>query len=154
MENQMDNQMDAQQFRLWVSTYGGDPARWPDPQRDEMQLFLDQHPEAGAIIGHESGLDNWLNRRETANSPALEARIIANMQDQFAAYGEPLNAAPLGFSHQSDALPQSYLVSAAMSLAACLVAGVLLAPDALNLILGGPDLFTSLEVFEDTLLLN
>jgi len=35
-----------------------------------------------------------------------------------------------------------------------LVAGVLLAPDALNLILGGPDLFTSLEVFEDTLLLN
>lgn len=151
---EMETQMDTHQFSLWVSAYGGDPMRWPEPQRGEMERFLHQNPEAKAMIGRESGLDNWLDQRLDAASPALEARILADMQGQLAALAPPLEASPLGFSPASDALPPRYFISAAMSLAACLVAGVIFAPDALNLVLGGPDLLTSLEVFEDTLLLN
>jgi len=45
-------------------------------------------------------------------------------------------------------------ISAALPLAACFLAGVIFAPDALELVLGGPDILASLDLFADDLLLN
>ena len=150
-----DHQMTEQEFSDLVSAYGGEPQRWPQQHRAAMLAYCDTTASAQAMRGREASLDQWLSNRLDAAPEALTARIESQMQEHLA------HAARAGdlISQEidliaSDTFTRRHYVSAGISLAACLIAGVILAPEAISLFIGAPDTIASIGFFTDELLLN
>lgn len=61
-----------------LETYGGDPLRWPDPERDALLALLARSAEARRAHDAALRLDSLLDASATtAPSPDLEERIVA-----------------------------------------------------------------------------
>ena len=145
----MTKRMTSDEFSQLVGTYGAHPDRWPDEHRAAMQSFLQSHQPALATISREGKLDEWLDRRFNPASDSLQARLMADMQSQLSSLDtNRTTSQPVPLSTRRT------FISAAVPLAACFIAGIIFAPDALDLIFGRPDILASIDLFADEFLLN
>jgi hypothetical protein len=149
-DNKMPQTMTLETFTQLVGSYGAEPSRWPDEHRAAMHDFLQNQQSAQAVVGREGSLDDWLDQRLEPASDILHARLMADMQSQLST----LETSAEPQQSLAPSLTRRDYISAALPLAACFLAGVIFAPDALELVLGGPDILASLDLFADDLLLN
>jgi hypothetical protein len=70
--------MDQDRFAALAERYGGDIARWPEPEQVPARDFLAEHPErAWALLRAESALDDLLAEGQTFEPPAALFATIA-----------------------------------------------------------------------------
>jgi hypothetical protein len=146
-DDKMPKTMTLESFNQLVGSYGAEAHRWPDDHRAAMQDFLQSQPSAQATMGREGKLDEWLDRRLEPASDGLQARLMADMREQLSA----IEASDAPKQMPAPSLTRRDYISAALPLAACFLAGIIFAPDALDLVLGGPDILASLDLFADEL---
>jgi hypothetical protein len=70
--------MTPERFAALLDAYGGDPARWPDAEREQARALLDRSADARARRGAAAALDALLDRATTLKpSRGLAERILA-----------------------------------------------------------------------------
>ena len=79
--------MQLERFRELVDAYGGDPGRWPQPERAPAAELLARSPEAAALLAEAGALDRLLDRTQPLAPPivdaeALIARVTAAAQER------------------------------------------------------------------------
>jgi hypothetical protein len=68
--------MTPERFSTLLDAYGGDPKRWPAPERDAALAFLANTPSARIMVADALRLDALLDRLEPATA-TLDAEHIA-----------------------------------------------------------------------------
>ena len=133
--------MNRQDFESIVETYGADARNWPEAQRASITQLLAADPQARSILGREAALDAWLTTLEPPVSETLEARI---QNDMLAAGDAPVHAlnAPAPAMRPLRDIAGSF----AVALAACLMIGVIMAPDILNSFFAGDEMVLALDL--------
>ncbi|MGE3874040.1 MAG: hypothetical protein AB7F74_13885 [Parvibaculaceae bacterium] len=61
-----------------LAAYGADPARWPAAERDRLMAYVENSPEAPALLGEAHEIDRVLARAGAPEVPAgAAARLLA-----------------------------------------------------------------------------
>jgi hypothetical protein len=69
--------MTPERFSTLLDAHGGDPKRWPAPERDAALAFLKRTPSAKILVDDALRLDLLLDRMEPATATLDAARIAA-----------------------------------------------------------------------------
>lgn len=73
--------MTAQRFDQIVTAYGGEPMRWPAPEREAALHYLAQNPEAQTLVAENRELDRLLDAVAVPALAQMERRVIRALQD-------------------------------------------------------------------------
>ncbi len=78
MTEAKDKPVDLERFGQLLESYGADPRRWPEAEREGAQALLVSSPEAARMRERAAALDGLLGQASSLEpSPELVARILA-----------------------------------------------------------------------------
>lgn len=139
-----DTYMTEDDFIALIGAYGGKPENWPQENRAAMQIFCRDNPQADALLSRERMLDGWLDSTLPPLSPALSARLQADMARALNAVSGA-DIVPL----HTPFVTRRFAASAMTALAACFVGGFIAAPMVIDIVTGGGDFVASLDIISD-----
>lgn len=128
-----------------ITAYGAKPENWPYDRRADMLAYCAATPQAEALLGREKMLDGWLD----SLLPAPDETLVERLENEMA---KALTSAPVSLPQATPPYSRTAFASVAAALAACFVGGFVAAPITLDMLTGGADLLTSLDIISDAFL--
>ncbi len=152
--------MNTKTFTKRIAVYGSNPELWHERDKASMLALLERDPQARAALSHEAALDTWLTKRLPDAPIPLQARIVAQMEENlgvpksaavFSAHPRPHQASISLWSKITSAFDAPFKLGVATAFAAICFAGVLSAP-ALADILNPLNVLSAVDVVTDDIL--
>ena len=141
------NETPQETVEAMLTAYGSQTENWPTEARDALASQIELEPKVAALFAREKRLDDWLDARLDTPSRELVGRVLASLPKQMPA-SELIalpRAARTGWRHSS-------LGASLTALAACFIAGFMVAPLIFETLTGAGDPLASLEIISTTFL--
>ena len=146
-------QTPLENFEALLTAYGSQTDRWPEDAQARLDQLLAQEPKAAALFARERRLDDWLDARLPESSAQVTERVMQSLKDQLKAQMARAQGEVVHLSFGRKASRQASFVRAAMTaLAACFVAGFIIAPVIFETLTGAGDPLASLEIISTAFL--
>jgi anti-sigma factor RsiW len=146
-------QTPLENFEALLTAYGSQTDRWPEDAQARLDQLLAQEPKAAALFARERRLDDWLDARLPEPSAQVTDRVMQSLKDQLKAQMPRPQGEVVHLSFGRKVSRQASFVGAAMTaLAACFVAGFIIAPVIFETLTGAGDPLASLEIISTAFL--